>query len=77
MFYVLDEKLIGGKGYTIRDHRGTEQYRANTRKEAERVCGRFNRADAAPPVCNDCDTYPADVPSPLCVGCDAYRAHTS
>jgi hypothetical protein len=44
-FYVLEQRLVGDKGYTIRDHRGTVWYHAKTHKEANEVCKRFNRAD--------------------------------
>jgi predicted Zn-ribbon and HTH transcriptional regulator len=29
----------------------------------------------APPLCEECGKFPADLPSTLCPGCDAYRDH--
>lgn len=44
-FYVLAERLIGGEGYTVRDHRATVIYRLTRKSEADQACDRLNVAD--------------------------------
>ena len=44
-FYVVDERLNGKRGYTVRDHRATIIYHLRLKSEAFAACNRLNEID--------------------------------